>query len=238
MNGPTKTKSRVILIADDDEDSRMIIDSSISMQGYQTVVAKDGTEACKLFSEHHPDVAVLDFMMPGMAGPDVCKWIKSQSDGALIPVIMLTARTDVKDKVLALEGGADDYLTKPFHYQELQARINALLRVRDLNLVLKAKNDELTTLQGKVVAQERQLAVHQLAGTAAHQLGQPLAAIMLNCHLIENLPPTDPRHQKALMAVKSDAKRMGEMIERLKRTDAGKPGEYFGKDAILKVPEE
>ena len=151
---------------------------------------------------------------------------------------MLTARTDVKDKVFALEGGAEDYLTKPFHYQELQARINALLRVRDLNVQLKDKNDELTALQGKVVAQERQLAVHQLAGTAAHQLGQPLAAIMLNCHLIENLPPTDARHQKALMAVKSDAKRMGEMIERLKRTDAGKQGEYFGKDAILKVPEE
>ena len=80
--------------------------------------------------------------------------------------------------------------------------------------------------------------VYQLAGTAAHKLGQPLSAILLNCHLLENLPATDARYQQALAAVKDDAKRMAEMIEQLKTADAGKKSEYFGGAAILDLEEK
>ena len=86
-----------------------------------------------------------------------------------------------------------------------------------------------------LVEQERQLAVDQLAGTAAHQLGQPLAAIILNCHLLEALEPDDPKYKKALAAMNSDAKRMAELIEKLKSTDARKTSDYYGDVNILEL---
>lgn len=231
----TQTEKRTLLIADDDADTRAIVGSAVQMLGHDYVEAGDGAQALALASQVKIDLAILDVMMPEMSGTAVCEGIKKLEGGEFIPVLMLTARDSVKDKVSALEGGADDYLTKPFHYQELQARIKALLRVRDLNLRLREKNTELQTMQEKLVQQERQILVAQLAGTAAHQLGQPLSAIMLNCHLIETLPPGDERSKKALAAVKQDAKRMAELIEKLRNADASKTSSYHGKTAILNI---
>jgi signal transduction histidine kinase len=136
---------------------------------------------------------------------------------------------------MALEEGVDDYITKPFNYQELQARVKALLRMRDLNVALRQKNEELKLMQERLVAQERQLAVGQLAGTAAHQLGQPLSAILLNCYLLEQLPKDDAKFVGALTAIKSDAKRMADMIERLRAVNASEREEYYGDTEILKL---
>jgi DNA-binding response OmpR family regulator len=234
----TGKEQRTVLVADDDADTRAIVGSAVQMLGHSFVEACDGKQALTLAGQIEIDMAVLDVMMPEMHGTEVCTEIKKLEGGEFIPVLMLTARDSVKDKVTALEGGADDYLTKPFHYQELQARIKALLRVRDLNLRLREKNSELSAMQEKLVQTERQILVSQLAGTAAHQLGQPLSAIMLNCHLIEALPLGDDRSKKALAAIKQDAKRMAEMIEKLKTADANKTSAYHGKTAILNIDEE
>ncbi|MBN8550222.1 MAG: response regulator [Deltaproteobacteria bacterium] len=230
-----QAEKKTILIADDDADTRAIVGSAIQMLGHEYVEAGDGAQALVMAKQLKVDLAILDVMMPEMNGNEVCEGIKTLEHGKFIPVLMLTARDSVKDKVSALDGGADDYLTKPFHYQELQARINALLRVRDLNLSLREKNLELQAMQEKLVQQERQILVSQLAGTAAHQLGQPLSAIMLNCHLIETLPPGDERSKKALSAIKADSKRMAELIEKLRTADASKTASYHGKTAILNL---
>ena len=230
-----KSERRTILLADDDADTRAIVGSAIQMLGHDFVEAGDGAQALLLAKQVRIDLAILDVMMPEMNGNEVCEGIKKMEGGEFIPVLMLTARDSVKDKVSALEGGADDYLTKPFHYQELQARIKALLRVRDLNLRLREKNIELQAMQEKLVQSERQILVAQLAGTAAHQLGQPLSAIMLNCHLIETLPLGDDRSKKALASIKQDTKRMAEMIEKLRTADASKTSAYHGKTAILNI---
>lgn len=232
------SEKRTLLIADDDADTRAIVGSAIQMLGHEYVEASDGAQALTLAAQVRIDMAVLDVMMPETHGTAVCEAIKKSEGGQFVPVLMLTARDSVKDKVTALEGGADDYLTKPFHYQELQARIKALLRVRELNLSLRDKNTELQAMQEKLVQQERQILVSQLAGTAAHQLGQPLSAIMLNCHLIETLPAGDERSKKALAAIKSDAKRMAELIEKLRNADASKTSAYHGKTAILNIDPE
>lgn len=226
---------RLILIADDDADTRSIVASAVQMLGAQTVEAADGQQALKLYNQLEIDLVILDVMMPILNGNQVCAQIKSSAMGPYVPVLMLTARDSIKDKVDALEGGADDYLTKPFHYQELQARIKALLRVRELNLQLRATNEQLTVMQEKVISQERQLVLTQLAGTAAHQLGQPLSAIMLNCHLIETLPPEDERCKRALQAIKSDAKRMAELIQKLRSADASKKEAYHGNNHIIEI---
>ena len=109
------------------------------------------------------------------------------------------------------------------------------MRIRELNVSLSEKNDQLKAMQEKLVAQERAAVVNQLAGTAAHKLGQPLAAIMLNIHLVEKFKPQDEQYQKALSAIKLDSKKMAELIEKLRAADAGKMQSYHGKTEILDI---
>jgi DNA-binding response OmpR family regulator len=229
---------RRILIADVDADSRIVVASVVSVLGYTPVVVKNGEEALQVVSKGLPDLAILDYTMPDISGLEVCQTIKRQHPEDFVPVLMLTARDTVRDKVKALAEGVDDYLTKPVNYEELQARVNALLRIRDLNRDLRRANEELHRMQQKLVDQERQLAVGQLAGTAAHQLGQPLSSILLNCFLLDQLPKSDPKFVGALAAIKNDAKRMAEMIDKLRSVKASEQEEYFGSTQILKLDPE
>lgn len=224
---------KVVLVADDDEDALAIVGDAISFMGYEVIEARDGDEAARVFKEAKPDLAVLDWMMPGLSGPEVCAEIKSSPGGELVPVLILTARDGIEDKVAALEGGADDYITKPFHLKELQARVNALLRVGELHQILQSKNEQLKKMQEKLIAQERQLVVTQLAGTAAHRLGQPLSAILLNCHLLDSLPAEDEKYMNALESIKLDANRMASLIDQLREVDAEATQKYYGEEAIL-----
>lgn len=115
-----------ILIAEDDRNIRAGVADALELEGYIPVEAPDGGAALRLYHEHHPDLLLLDIMMPGLSGYDVCRRVRQ--DDPLIPVIMLTAKGEEFDKVLGLELGADDYVTKPFNILELKARVRALLR--------------------------------------------------------------------------------------------------------------
>lgn len=229
--------TKKILIIDDDADIRSMVCSVLEADGYQIVQTVDGTTGIAAYQASDPDVIIVDMMMPDMKGNEVADKIRKLPGGELVPIMMLTARDGVKDKVLAFGDGVDEYITKPFHYQELQGRVKALLRIRDLNLSLKQKNDELRAMQEKLIQKERQDLVNQLAGTAAHRLGQPLSAIMLNCHLVETLPQSDERHQKALQAIKDDSKRMADLINKLRKVDATKTEAYFSDTDILDIKE-
>jgi adenylate cyclase len=234
MNNITPT----ILVAEDDADIRTIVSGAISSLGFSVIEAEDGAKAISIINDLEIDLAILDYMMPEKNGLEVCECIKRKVGGQYVPVIILTARDAVKDKVSALLQGVDDYLTKPFHYEELQARVKGQLRVRELNLNLKAKNDQLEKAQATIVDQERQILATQLAGTAAHSLGQPLSAIMLNCHLLENLTPDNDKYKHALQAIKSDSKRMAEMLEKLKVVQANQTQNYYGDTRILSFEED
>jgi DNA-binding response OmpR family regulator len=114
-----------ILIVDDEP---VIVDSlaySLRREGYEVSLAENGPDALELFDRVHPDLVVLDIMLPGMDGLEVCKRLRVKSS---VPIIMLTARSDEVDKILGLEIGADDYLPKPFSFRELLARIRSLFR--------------------------------------------------------------------------------------------------------------
>ena len=114
-----------ILIVDDDENISEVINMYLMNSYYETRVIHNGKEACALFNEFKPELVLLDMMLPGMDGIEVLKWIRKNSE---IPVIMLTAKGDTFDKVLALELGADDYIVKPFDPKELLARVKAVMR--------------------------------------------------------------------------------------------------------------
>jgi DNA-binding response OmpR family regulator len=114
-----------ILIVDDDPKTAELIRLYLERDGYQTLVANDGRLALELARQRHPDLIVLDLMLPSVDGLDICRILRFESS---IPIIMVTARTTEDDKLLGLDLGADDYISKPFSPRELLARIRAVLR--------------------------------------------------------------------------------------------------------------
>lgn len=128
-----------ILVVDDDLALAEMIGIVLQNEGFRVVFCGDGSQALAQFQEHHPDLVLLDVMLPGMDGFDVCRAIRHVSD---VPIVMLTARSDTSDVVTGLEAGADDYVPKPFKPKELVARVRARLRGRDDN-----QADEGITLQ-------------------------------------------------------------------------------------------
>ncbi len=124
-------KSATILVVDDEPQIRRTMRTTLSEHGYSIVEARTGEEALGKFSAERPDLVLLDMNMPGMDGLETCREIRSGSD---VPIIMLTVRNAERDKVRALDAGADDYVVKPFGIQELLARIRAALRRSSANL--------------------------------------------------------------------------------------------------------
>jgi len=114
-----------ILIVDDDEKTVDLVKLYLEKDGYRVLTAYDGLEALELARQKQPDLIVLDLMLPGVDGLDVCRILRAESK---VPIIMLTAKTTEKDKLIGLDLGADDYVTKPFSPRELLARVRAVLR--------------------------------------------------------------------------------------------------------------
>ncbi len=120
--------SKKVLIVDDEKDIVDLVAFNLNKEGYAVLKAYDGEKALELARTGKPHLILLDLMLPGIQGLEVCKILRSKPDTANLPIIMLTAKGDEVDKVLGLEIGADDYVTKPFSVKELMARIRALLR--------------------------------------------------------------------------------------------------------------
>jgi DNA-binding response OmpR family regulator len=117
--------SPTILLVDDEDSVRKVLSFPLERDGYDVVQAADGEEALEKFDAHSVDLVVLDIMLPRLDGLEVCKRLRAKST---VPIIMLTARDDELDKVIGLELGADDYITKPFSIREFRSRVRALLR--------------------------------------------------------------------------------------------------------------
>ena len=117
--------SSTILLVDDEDSVQKLLAYPLERDGFRVIQARDGEEALERFASEHVDLVVLDLMLPKLDGLEVCKRLRAESE---VPIIMLTARDDELDKVLGLELGADDYITKPFSIREFRSRVRALLR--------------------------------------------------------------------------------------------------------------
>jgi DNA-binding response OmpR family regulator len=118
-------ETSTILLVDDEDSVQKLLTFPLEREGFRVVHARDGEEALARFAEEEVDLVVLDLMLPRLDGLEVCKRLRAESS---VPIIMLTARDDELDKVLGLELGADDYITKPFSIREFRSRVRALLR--------------------------------------------------------------------------------------------------------------
>lgn len=134
---------KTVLVVDDQPANLKVLLSYLQDQGFNTLTATDGKRALYQISNFKPDIILLDVMMPGIDGFETCHRLKANKETADIPVIFITALSDVEDKIKAFEAGGVDYVTKPFQHEEVLARLNAHLDIRSLQNELEDKNKEL-----------------------------------------------------------------------------------------------
>jgi two-component system, OmpR family, alkaline phosphatase synthesis response regulator PhoP len=127
----TTLAPKKILIVEDEEDIAQLVKLYLEKEGFRITIAKTGTEGLKLIKTDHPDMVILDLMLPEIDGLEVCKKIRGVPDTAMLPVLMLTAKAEESDTIIGLELGGDDYITKPFSPKALVARVKALFRRLD-----------------------------------------------------------------------------------------------------------
>jgi DNA-binding response OmpR family regulator len=164
--------ARTILVVDDETTLRETLVEALEAEGYRAIPAADGREALLRFRSERPDLVLLDLMLPLLSGVEVCRIVRAES---AVPIIMLTAKDSEVDKVVGLELGADDYVTKPFSLRELTARIRAMLRRADLVGAPEGQAPPLVTL-GRVAVD---LAGHRLVREGATVPVKPKAFELL-----------------------------------------------------------
>jgi len=162
--------AKKVLVVDDDVKTVELVKLYLTRDGYKVLVAYDGVEALQVARDSHPDLIVLDLMLPGIDGLKVCQIIRAESD---VPVIMLTARTTEEDRLTGLNLGADDYVTKPFSPKELAARVRAVLR----------RLPEEKLQRGPAEIRHGELTVN-FVKQEAHLAGKPLALTPIEYRLL------------------------------------------------------
>ena len=164
-----------VLVADDSAVSRKLVELTLSEKQYSLVFAKSGRETLDLFAEHRPALVIVDWMMPDLTGLEICKHIRSRAQASYTYIILLTGKSEKESVVEGLAAGADDYLTKPFHHEELIARVGVGLRIIGLQREIEAKNlllkelsltDALTSLPNRRAIED--WATRQLSGAARY----------------------------------------------------------------------
>ncbi len=173
-----------ILVADDDGVSRSMMKKMLVHSGYEVVTARDGAEAVdSLLREDGPRLALLDWMMPELDGPEVCRAIRASSRKAYVYMTLLTSKDSKEDLVAGLEAGADDYLTKPCHLEELRARLRTGQRILQLEDILISAREEMrfrATHDALTLLLDRGAILHELSSALeeAHLLGNELSVIL------------------------------------------------------------
>lgn len=174
-----------ILVVDDDDALREMVGLVLSGAGYEPVFAADGISAVKVFAEQHPDLVLLDIMLPGQSGIEVCKQIRA---GSGVPIIMLTAKSETEDVVLGLEAGADDYVVKPHNGAELVARVKARLRpMSDESQIVSVAGLTLDPKSFEVKRGDQSLSLTPLEFKLLHTLASKPAQVFSREMLLEQV---------------------------------------------------
>jgi signal transduction histidine kinase len=208
MTESAESRAVDILVVDDDPRNCRLLEGYLRSEGYGVRCAADGAEALEMAACTIPDVVLLDVMMPGMNGFEVCKELKARPDTRLTQVILVTALDGTPHRVEGLDGGADDYVTKPVRREEFMAKIRAVIRARRLLLELEEARSTLAERNAKLV--ELEALKVTLTQTLVHDLKNPLAALVGNLELLE--AKADPKTATRIARAKASGWRMHRMI--------------------------
>ena len=195
-------RQALVLVVDDNPQNLQILGSILKKSGYRTALAKDGPQALSFALKKPPDIILLDVMMPGMDGFEVCRRLKARQETAAIPVVFITAMTETESKLQGFKAGGTDYIAKPFAHQEVLARVdNIVQRVRfeaelkaskealeeaneNLERKVEERTRELRRMQSQLVLQEKMASIGQLAAGIAHELNNPVNFVYTNFHTL------------------------------------------------------
>jgi len=214
-----KAAKATILVVDDDQTSLKIISKLLKAAGHDVLTAKDGKEALTLLAEPEPDLVVSDWMMPEMSGLELCRELKSNDKTSGVYFILLTAKSETENIVQGLDGGADEYLVKPFDHKELVARVRTGLRIR--------------ALQKELIESERLAAAAQMAVTFGHKLNNLLQSVVGFAQLALSSPSDTETTVTALSQIEKAAQRMTMLVRQLQQIRSTPTKIYIGQTKML-----
>ena len=234
--GALPEEEALILVVDDNPDNLEIISTRLEFRGYRVSTAERGDEAIQAVTEHHPDLMLLDIMMPDMDGYEVARRIRATDDLAYIPIIFVTARDSTEDKVTGLDAGADDYLTKPINFPELEARVRSMLRIKRLQDQLEEKNRELEELSisDGLTGLYNHRHLHELLQEEfdrSKRTGEPISVVMFDLDKFKNVNDTWG-HQAGDEVLKTLADILRESAREIDRL-----GRYGGEEFLAILPD-
>jgi len=198
-----------ILIVDDEEENRMLLEALLGSQGYRVVTAADGAQGFAAVKTDPPDLILLDVMMPGQDGFEVCRQLKADPATWFIPVVLVTALSEREDRIRGIEAGADDFLSKPIHRWELLTRTKSLLRLKSLRDDLQKSYEQLKRLE-----ELRDRLIHLLI----HDLKGPLTSLLLGADLLishEGEPVVEEKHWELLRRMRQQVEYLTDMVQSL-----------------------
>jgi len=226
MNIAQQQPNDTLLIIDDMPDNVLVLLDFLNQSGYQVLVSQEGEEGIQRAEYARPDLILLDVMMPGLNGFDVCKILKSKETTKDIPIIFMTALVDTVDKVKGFEMGAADYITKPIQYEEVLARVSTHLKIYRQKQELKEKNQQLqqeihfrkevqsSLEQANKNFKQRNMELDAFAHTVAQDLKKPLAAMISVTELLLSSCTTENSVEKLCWLVQVEEK-MNNIIDEL-----------------------
>jgi diguanylate cyclase (GGDEF)-like protein len=224
-----------ILVVDDHEDNVELLRARLEARGYQVEAARDGLEALERVHERAPDLILLDVMMPKLDGIGVVRRIKGNPDLPFIPIIMQTALDAIQDKVEGLDAGADDYITKPIDFAELEARVKSLLRIKALQEELAKANESLlrmSQVDGLTGMDNRRHIEERLTEMFDHaaRLNEPLAVVMCDVDHFKSVNDTHG-HQAGDAVLRQVAEVLRDTAREIDRV-----GRYGGEEFLVLLP--
>jgi signal transduction histidine kinase len=187
-----ETKMSIVMIVDDSASVRETLTAIFDGQGYQLITARDGDEALQLAGQLLPDVILLDVMMPGMNGYEVCQRLRSTPSLAEVPIIILTALDDRDSRLKAIEAGADDFLSKPIDSQEIRARVRTITRLNRYRTLVEQRENIREMAERLLVAQEQER--QRISREIHDDLGQSLTTFMIELRSLQNDSSLDGRN--------------------------------------------
>ena len=204
LNTEFEGKNRTILVVDDNRDMLHLFTKILETHGYNVVAAESGNEALGMACKNPPDLILLDLAMPKMDGYAVCRKLKESNKTGMIPVIMVTCRSTMKDKIQGLETGADDYITKPIHYVELLARVESLMKIKELH--------------ERLIETQKLEMLAQIAVSVNHEINNPLCAITANAEMLRmTLENPDEAVLQKITTILKEVERIKQVVNKLSR---------------------